>query len=469
MITCAPVAARFRPEKDFGVDPPETHYAKTVDGVHIAYQVVGDGPVDLVFVTWLLNVEKAWSWARTARTFRRMATFSRLILLDRRGTGMSDHAIDKNQAFSLEVRMDDIRAVMDAAGSERAVLFGVEEGFALAAIFAATYPQRTVGLVSYGAAARNLWAPDYPWGAPEEEYDADAAAVERNWGTKALARDWATFVFPEDVDDEETITEFASFMRSGGGPGDAVSWFAVDRDMDVRDVLPTVRVPTLVIHRTDDRAYSIENGRYIARHIPGATLAELPGSQHAWSGHDDLLDEVETFVSKLRREEAEFDRVLASILFTDIVGATKTVAELGDYDWKMLVERHHAVVRGLLTRYRGTEVDTAGDGFFATFDGPARAVRCATAIVAQVGALGMAVRTGVHTGEVETIAGKVGGLAVNIASRVGALAGPSEVLVSQTVKDLVAGSGLTFEDRGEHELKGIPDHWHLYGVVSESP
>ncbi len=443
---------------------PETRYAKTSDGVHIAYQVIGAGPVDLVFISWMVNVESAWRWARVARTFRRMATFSRLILFDRRGTGMSDHAIDRNQAFSLDARMDDIRAVMDAAGSERAVLFGLEDAFSLSAMFAATYPERTIGLVAYAAAARNLWAPDYPWGQPEEEYDAEITEVERGWGTKELARSWATTVMPSLADDDEEVEAFATWMRSGGGPGDAVSWFLIDRETDFRDILPAVRVPTLVIHRTDDRAYSIENGRYIAAHIPGAVLIELRGDEHTWSGQDDLVDEVERFVAELRREEVELDRVLASILFTDIVGSTQMAAELGDREWKSLVEDHHAVIRGMLARYRGTEVDTAGDGFFATFDGPARAVRCAQGIVEQVRELGMQVRVGVHTGEVETIAGKVGGLAVIIASRVGALAGASQVLVSQTVKDLVAGSGLAFGDSGEHELKGVPGVWRVYAL-----
>jgi class 3 adenylate cyclase len=331
-------------------------------------------------------------------------------------------------------------------------------------MFAATYPERTIGLVAYGAAARNLWAPDYPWGQPDEEYDAEIAEVERGWGTKELARSWATSVMPSLADDDEEVEAFATWMRSGGGPGDVVSWFAIDRETDVRDILPAVRVPTLVIHRTDDRAFSIENGRYIARHIPGAVLVELPGDEHTWSGQDDLVDEVERFVAQLQLEEAELDRVLASILFTDIVGSTQTAAGLGDREWKSLVEDHHAVIRGLLARYRGTEVDTAADGFFATFDGPARAVRCAQGIVEEIRELGMEVRVGIHTGEVETIAGKVGGLAVIIASRVGALAGPSEVLVSQTVKDLVAGSGLAFGDSTEHELKGVPGVWRVYAL-----
>jgi class 3 adenylate cyclase len=446
---------------------PETRYAKTFDGVHIAYQVIGTGPLDLVFISWLLNVENLWRWPRMARTFRRMATFSRLILFDRRGTGMSDHAIDRDQALSLDARMDDIRAVMDAAGSERAVMYAVEDGFALSAMFAATYPERTVGLVAYGAAARELWAPDYPWAEPEEEYDAEITEVERGWGTKELARRWATFISPRMAEDDEEVEAFAAWMRSGGGPGDAVSWHAIERETDVRDILPAVRVPTLVIHRTDDRALSIEHGRYIAKHIPGAMLIELPGDEHIWTGQDDLVDEVERFLAELRREEAELDRVLASILFTDIVGSTRTAAALGDREWKSLVEGHHAVIRGLLARYRGKEVDTAGDGFFATFDGPARAVRCAQSIVKQVRELGMEVRVGIHTGEVETIAGKVGGLAVIIASRVGALAGPSQVLVSQTVKDLVAGSGLAFEDSGEHELKGVPGMWRVHALGPE--
>jgi class 3 adenylate cyclase len=271
-------------------------------------------------------------------------------------------------------------------------------------------------------------------------------------------------IMPSMAKDDEEVEAFAAWMRSGGGPGDAVSWFAVERETDVRDILPAVRIPSLVIHRTDDRAASIEHGRYIARQIPGAMFVELPGDEHVWSGQDDLVDEVERFVGELRREEAELDRVLASILFTDIVGSTQTAAGLGDREWKTLVEAHHAVIRGLLARYRGTEVDTAGDGFFATFDGPARAVRCAQGIVEQVRELGVEVRVGVHTGEVEAIAGKVGGLAVIIASRVGALAGASQVLVSQTVKDLVAGSGLEFGDSGEHELKGVPGVWRPYAL-----
>ena len=447
------------------METPETRYARTNDGIHIAYQVLGDGPIDLVFVGWLTNIEFNWRWPRPASFFRKLASKSRLILLDRRGTGSSDHSIEKASAKDLDARMDDVRAVMDAAGSDRAALFGIEDGFALTAVFAATYPQRTIALIAYGATARTAWAPDYPHGTPAEEYAEDLADVERGWGTRALAREWASFVFPDDANDEAEIDYFASWMRSGGGPGDAVAWLEVDWELDVRDVLPAISVPTLVIHRVGDRSVPIENGRYIAEHVPGAKLIELPGTTHGYDRGDDVPNVVHDFLSGISQEEAEFDRVLASLVFTDIVGSTATASEIGDRAWRDLVQRHHTIVRGLLARYRGTEVDTAGDGFFATFDGPARAVRCALAIVDGVRPLGIEVRAGVHTGEVETINEKVGGIAVNIGARVATLAEPSQVLVSQTVKDLVAGSGLVFEDAGEHELKGVPDRWRLYRVV----
>ncbi len=444
---------------------PETRYAKTVDGVHIAYQVVGDGPVDILLVGWLTGIDNIWRWPLAATFFRGIATHGRLIMLDRRGTGQSDHASEAARAKELDARMDDIRAVMDAAGTQRAVLLGIEDGFALTALFAATYPERTIALIAYGATARTAWATDYPFGMSPEEYASEIADIERGWGTRELVEDWMPYVFPDRVGDEETIEQFGSWMRSGGGPGDAVAWYEVDWELDVREVLPAIRVPTLVLHRVGDLSVSIENGRYLAEHIAGATMIELPGAEHGWTVGKDVPDAVGAFVGQLRREEAEFDRVLASVLFTDIVGSTTKAADLGDRDWRALVERHHSVTRGLLGRYRGTEMDTAGDGFYATFDGPARAVRCAQAIVQAVRALGIEVRAGVHTGEVQMIDSKFGGIAVAIGARVASKAAPSEVLVSQTVKDLVAGSGLTFADAGEHELKGVPDRWHLYRVV----
>ncbi len=325
--------------------------------------------------------------------------------------------------------MDDIRAVMDAAGTERAVLLGIEDGFALTALFAATYPERTIALIAYGATARTAWAPDYPSGVTPEEFAAELLDIERGWGTRELVENWMPYVFPDHVDDEETIEQFGSWMRSGGGPGDAVAWYEVDWELDVRDILPAIRVPTLVLHRVGDRSVPIENGavhRRAHRRRDDDRIARRRARLDG--GRRRSPDAVGTFIGQLRREEAEFDRVLASVLFTDIVGSTTKASELGDHEWRALLERHHAVTRGLLGRYRGTEMDTAGDGFFATFDGPARAVRCAQAIVEAVRPLGIEVRAGVHTGEVQTIDGKVGGIAVAIGARVAlegrALRGP---------------------------------------------
>lgn len=447
------------------VGTPETRYAKTVDGVHIAYKVIGDGPLDMVLSTWAMNIDYAWRWERSAVALRRLASFSRLLHFDRRGTGTSDHIVDRSQQQSLEARMDDIRAVMDAASSERAVLVGFEDGFSLAAMFAATFPERTIALAGWSATARTLWAPDYPWGMSESAYDQEIREIEKRWGTPELAREWAGYVIPDAVDDEVRVRQFSDWMRSIGGPGDAVALYEVDRETDIRDILPTIRVPTLIVHRADDRSYAIGHGTYVAERIPGARFLELAGNVHGWVESDDLIDEIERFVRELQREEAEFDRALATIMFTDIVGSTQKAAATGDRGWKELLEHHHGVLRGLLARYRGHEVDTVGDGVFATFDGPARAVRCAQAIVEAMRPLGIQIRAGCHTGEVETIDGKVGGIAVNIGARVGALAGPSEVLVSSTVRDLVAGSGLRFEEAGEHELKGVPDRWRLYRAI----
>lgn len=448
------------------MDVAETRYAKTADGVHIAYQVAGDGPVDLIVVAWGLGLGEIWRGRRSGPFMRRLASFSRLILFDRRGTGLSDHVLDRMQQISLENRMEDVRAVMDAADSTRAMVLALEGGggFPVAAMFAATLPERTAGLIAYGAAARALWAPDYPFGMQPEEFDADVAEVERAWGTPELARRWVGVLYPETQDDPRETEELVAMMHSLGGPGDAALWSRLDRDTDVRDLLPSIRVPTLVIHRREDRDLPIEHGRYLAAHIPGAELVELPGAAHAWDVDDALTSEVGRFLATIHEEEVELDRFLATVLFTDIVDSTALASAQGDTAWRQLLEHHHRIVRGQLARYRGAEMDTAGDGFFATFDGPARAVRCALAVVAGVRELGIEIRTGVHTGEMQMIDGKGGGIAVTLGARIAALAGPSEVLVSPTVRDLVAGSGLAFEDRGEHELKGVPDRWHLYRV-----
>jgi class 3 adenylate cyclase len=451
--------------KDAAVDAPNIRYARTADGVHIAYQVAGEGPVDLVVMASGLGLGRIWDAGRPSMFPRAFAAFSRLILLDRRGTGLSDHIIEGNQQLTLESQMEDVRAVMDAAGSDRAVLAGFESGFAVAAMFAATYPERTVGLLAYAASARQLWAPDYPFGESLADSDAELEEIERSWGTPDLARDWLSHVNPPASNDDREVTHFVQWMQSIGGPGDAVRWTRVDREIDLREVLGSIRVPTLVLHSQDDLADTIEHARYLAAHIPGAELREMKGTIHQWDRREDLPREVKRFLATVRAEEIDLDRYLATVLFTDIVGSTELAASAGDAAWRTLLERHHHIVRGALARYRGTEMDTAGDGFFATFDGPARAVRCALAIDERIRELDIDIRAGIHTGEMQTIDGKAGGIAVTIGSRIMARAGRSEVLVSQTVKDLVAGSGLGFEEAGEHELKGVPDRWRLYRVV----
>jgi class 3 adenylate cyclase len=452
------------------VDVPETRYARTVDEVHIAYQVLGDGPGDLVFVPgFVFNVEQAWEWPQMARFARRLSGFCRFIQFDRRGTGLSDHIIPREAQLTLEARMDDIRAVMDAAGSERAALFGFEEAFALCAIFAATYPERVSALVAQAPSGLGRRDAERPWAYSDQEWDEYLQGVRQGWGSIAFAEQEGRMVWPDIGDDPEWFRQYATMMRRSVSPGDALAFFKVDSEVDVRDVLPTVRTPTLVIQRVGDEALPIEYARYVAQQIAGAILIELPGSNHGYMApdQDELLDEIERFIKGLREEEAELDRVLATVLFTDIVGSTRRASELGDRKWNELLERHHRAVRGLLARYRGREVDTAGDGFFATFDGPARAVRCAQQVIDAVRPLDLQIRAGIHTGEVQTIDGKASGLAVNVGARVGGLAGPSEVLVSSTVKDLTAGSGIVFEEAGEHLLKGVPDRWRLYRVVRE--
>ena len=451
------------------MNAPETRYAKTADGVNIAYQVTGDGPVDIVFVMgWTSHIELMWAEPSLALFLGRLATFSRLILFDKRGMGLSDR-VSPERLPSLEVRMDDARAVMDAVGSERAVVIGVSEGGPMATLFAATYPERTIALILFGTGAS--WTPDPGYGWPtmsDQRFEEAIAEDERLWGTKEFAareiRGWGA---PTQADDERAVTWLADYLRHAASPGAAVALERMNRGIDVRPALPAIHVPTLVLARDGDLAFSVDETRWMAEQIHGARFVSFPGVDHFfWVGdQDQLLDEIEAFVGEVRGLEADLDRVLATVLFTDIVGSTAKAAELGDKGWRELAERHHGIVRALLGRFRGKEVDTAGDGFFATFDGPARGVRCAEAIANAVTDLGIEVRAGVHTGEVETVAGKVGGIAVNVGARIAALAAPSEVLVSQTVRYLVSGSGLTFADAGVHELKGVPDRWHLYRVV----
>jgi pimeloyl-ACP methyl ester carboxylesterase len=448
------------------VIPPETRYAKTADGVHIAYQVMGDGPVDLVFVMgWASNVEAMWEEPDLARFLARLASFSRLILFDKRGVGLSDR-IPASRLPDLETRMDDVRAVMDAAGSDRAVVFGVSEGGPMACLFAATYPDRTIALILYGTTADyTTRSANTDWSA---ESDAYLAYIDAHWGTLEHAREeirsWGA---PSHADDERLVAWLASYLRRAASPGAAIALSQMNREINASHALPAIHVPTLVIAKSEDRDFPLAEVRELASQIAGARFVQLPGDEHFfWVGeYDGMLEEIERFVAEFRGQEAELERSLATILFTDIVGSTERAARLGDRRWRDLVQDHHARVRGQLARFRGREIDTAGDGFFASFDGPARGIRCAQAIATSVRGLDLEIRAGLHTGEVELIGEKVGGIAVSIGARVASLAGPSEVLVSQTVKDLVAGSGLVFEDAGEHELKGVPDRWRVYRVV----
>jgi pimeloyl-ACP methyl ester carboxylesterase len=439
--------------------PPETRYAKAGE-LSIAYQVVGEGPLDLVYVPgWISNVELMWEEPTLARFLRRLSSFSRLITFDKRGTGLSDR-VPPAELPSLEERMDDLRAVLEAAGSERPALFGYSEGGNLSALFAASYPERTVALVTFGIFAARIWSPDYPWAPTPEERAETIAEVERTWGGEMDLSAYAPGT------DDAFKEQLARFFRRSASPGAAIALLRMNTQIDIRSILPTIRVPTLVLHRTGDRDANIEEGRWIASQIPGARLVELPGDAHLpWVGDQDaVLDEIEEFLTGVRHGP-EPDRVLATVLFTDVVGSTERAADLGDRAWRDLLEDHNRIVRRELKRFRGREVDTAGDGFLATFDGPARAVRCAQAVAAAVRPLGLEIRAGAHTGEVELEpSGDIRGIAVHIGARVAARAGGGEVLVSGTVKDLVAGSGLAFEDRGEHELKGVPGMWRLYAA-----
>jgi class 3 adenylate cyclase/pimeloyl-ACP methyl ester carboxylesterase len=445
---------------------PETKYARSGD-VSIAYQVDGDGPFDVVHVPpFASHVELSLQVAGMAHVQRRLAAFARVIRFDKRGQGMSDRVPG---AATLETRMDDVRAVMDAAASPRAALLGASEGGPMSILFAATYPERVWALVLAGSYARVLWAPDYPSGTTEEDYRSYTERIEQVWGTVEHAALAAERLAPSA--DAESKAALATLLRQSATPGAAVAYSRMNRDIDVRHVLPAIRVPTLVINRTGDSSEIVGGSRYLAEHIPGARHVELPGSDHAiFAGDpDSFIDEIESFLVDVWQEreahEAEPDRVLATILFTDIVGSTAKAAELGDRRWRDVLQDHHAVVRRQLARYRGREIDTAGDGFFASFDGPARAIRCARAISDSVGELGLEVRVGLHTGECERMDGKIGGIAVSIGARVAARAEPGEVLVSSTVKDLVAGSGIEFRERGTAALKGVPGEWRLFAVA----
>jgi pimeloyl-ACP methyl ester carboxylesterase len=447
------------------MEPPETHYTRSGD-VSIAYQVTGNGPFDVVFIPpFVSHLELAWETSmRSALTT--LSTFCRLIRFDKRGVGMSDRV---SGAPTLETRMDDARAVMDAAGSRRAALFGSSEGAAMSLLFAATYPERTAALVLRSAYPRAMWAPDYPWGRTEEEYRRDIERDLRFFGSHDQALEAVRGRVT--LDDDSEAQRWVDYFRWSGSPGAVEALALMNKEIDVRHVLPTIRVPTLLLHGSEDTVVPIDVARYVADRIPGARLIEVPGVGHLVVGQAAvaLNAEIEPFLTGIWEaggwEETEPDRVLATVLFTDIVGSTAKAAELGDRAWGELLDEHRARVRRQLARFRGKEIDTVGDGFFASFDGPARAIRCACAISEAVKELGLEVRAGLHAGECERMNGKVIGIAVHIGARVASQAQSGEVLVSSTVKDLVAGSGIEFEDRGPHELKGISESWHLFKVL----
>jgi len=438
----------------------ETSYADS-DGVSIAYQVHGSGPIDLVLVPgFVSHVELLGEEPGVARFLRRLTAFSRMLVFDKRGQGLSDRP---GRPPTLEESMDDLKAVIDAAGFERPALLGISEGGPMSTLYAATHPSRVSGLILFGTFARMLEAPDFRAGTTEEALNRWGEVVQRDWGKAVALNVWA----PSRVGDREFERWWARLLRQGTSPAGAIALMDLYREMDVRSILPAIDVPTLVMHRAGDRMVSAAQGRYLAETIPGARYVELAGEDHLpFAGElDPILEEVEEFLLG-SRGAAESERALATILFTDIVGSTERAAELGDRGWRTLLERHDAAVRHQLSLHRGREVKTMGDGFLATFDGPARAIRCARAVQDEVAGLGIEVRAGIHTGEVELIGDDVGGMAVNIGARIGAIADPGEVLVSSTVRELVVGSGLEFVDRGAQTLKGAPGEWRLFAIDS---
>jgi class 3 adenylate cyclase/pimeloyl-ACP methyl ester carboxylesterase len=441
---------------------PETRYAKSGD-VHIAYQVWGDGPLNLVFLPgWISHVELMWEEAATARFFERLGSFATVAFFDKRGTGLSD-PVPLIELPTLEQRVDDARAVMDAAGMERAALLGVSEGGAMGVLFAATYPTRTTALILYGCWAKMTRAPDYPWGLPPPAAERALAQIEEGWSRG----DALDVLAPTVAGDAAFKQRWARFQRMSASVGAAVAIMRMNFQTDVRSALPLVSAPTLIIQRSGDHMVRPEHGRYLADHIPDAKYLELPGEDHIFflGDNESVLGEIEEFLTG-DRATTEPERALATVLFTDVVGSTKRAAELGDQQWRDLLERHDNLVARHLERHRGRLVKSTGDGVLATFDGPARAIRYATALRDALRSLDIDIRAGLHTGEVELRGDDLAGIAVHITARVEALAEPGEVLVSRTVVDLVAGSGIEFLDRGEHELKGVPGSWRLFAVMT---
>lgn len=451
--------AASRRRADYSPVRPETQYARSGE-VSIAYQTLGSGPVDLVMVPgWVSNVEYQWELPAFAQFLERLASFSRLIVFDKRGTGLSDRV---RGVPTLEERMDDVRAVMDAVDSQSAIILGISEGGPMTILFAATYPDRTSAAILYGTAPRTAWAADFPWGSTPEAFRERVADTEGHWGERAYADRALKWLAPSRAGDEAFKDWLTRYTRFGASPAAAVALQRMNWEIDVRHVLRAISVPTLVLNRVGDGP---EPARFMAKQIPGARYIELPGADHLPYTEDaeSVLRAIEEFVTG-DLASSESNRVLATVLFTDIVSSTERAVSLGDEAWRKLLERHHTLVRRQLTLFRGRELDTAGDGVFASFDGPARAIRCACAISDSMHELGVEIRAGLHSGECEVVGEKLGGIAVNIGARVAGQAAPGEILVSSTVRDLVAGSGLRFQDRGTALLKGIEGEWHLYAV-----
>jgi len=442
----------------------ETRYAQSGD-LSVAYRLIGDGPLDLMLAPgFVSHVEALWEWPEAARAFERLASFSRLIVFDKREQGLSDRV---GRPPTIEEMVDDMVAVLDEIGSERTAVFGISEGGSMALMFAASHPERCSHLVVWSGFARVTQAPDYPEGVSPEDLRRMGSRMQREWGGPVALELWA----PSRVGHAETERQWAHLLRTGTSPKSAAALIELYADLDVRDALPLVSAPTLILHRAEDRVVRPVSGRYIAEHIRGARYVEVPGADHLmWTeGADAVLDEIEEFITGTRQARPP-ERVLATVLFTDIVDSTAHVARLGDQRWKEVLDRHDAAVAGAVERFQGRVIQTTGDGVLATFDGPARAIHCAESIKGDVDALGLEIRAGLHTGECELRDGNVGGMAVHIGARVAARAEAGEVLVSSTVKDLVVGSGIEFEDRGESELKGVPGEWRLYAVTGmESP
>jgi class 3 adenylate cyclase len=440
---------------------PATRYARSGD-VHIAYQVFGEGELDLVLIPgFVTHVELVWEHVPIARFLERLGSFARVVMFDRRGSGLSDRVVE---VPTLEERMDDVRAVMDAAEVERAAIVGISEGVTMGILFAATYPERTVALVCSGGMARSTQDDDYPWANTVDALRESAfELLLPAFGDGSVVE----IAAPSQADVPATRAFFARMQRASASPGMIGGLVQMFLDLDVRAVVPCVQVPALVLHRTRDRLVNIGNGRWLAANLPDARLVELDGDDHVpwYEGADEWLGEVQEFLTGSRDQE-DCDRILATVMFTDIVDSTRTAAALGDRDWRSLLDRHYDLVRASLGRWRGTEIKCMGDGFLATFDGPARGIRCARDIVRTSRDLGISVRAGLHTGELEVVGDDVAGMAVKIAARISALAQADEVLASRTVRDLVAGSGIEFDPRGRHVLRGVPDEWDVLAVTA---